>query len=685
MIISNIMKDPTKMLPERIRRLAYVSAAACALAHLSNAQPIPVEDIARLPAMSSVSVSTDGKTMVALIGPSTGKDTDRAVIAAWDLTDLSKPPITAAPDGKEAEFIGVRALKDGKVEVYVRQPFTGRLSGCDEGNAIGTTRTWTRKALLTDTTFKKFEEPFINLGSTRGIGKSTEDCIRITARGSVTARLPLDPDNVLISRINSDFNSEVGLLNLKTSAFKSLYKGSGDTGAGYTDPADGEVMSASGVDEKRKSFERYTQLKAAKGADLEDHDALTVDESALQEMSVIHRDRATGLYYVLTNKFSDKKQIFTYDPAYRVLNPEPVFAHPDFDASGIVTSTAINDFGKILGYAFDADVTRYEWLDAEYGGIVLGLEQQLKAETVDIIYRNDDYSLIIFSASGSNMPARYYLLRDRSKLELLGAERPWIDTKGLSQTQFIYYAARDGRVLPALLTPRQGWKEGEAPGKAVILPHGGPWARDFGGWDNSGWVPFLTSRGYTVLQPQFRGSVGWGTDLWRAGDGEYGFKAQDDKDDGAAWLVLQGYAAPDKMVMFGYSYGGYAAMAAATRKDSPYQCAIAGAGYGESDKINIGIDSSRFGRMAIGSKLSGRDVIKDVANAEIPILIYHGDRDVRVPDTYGKAFYNAIRNYTTAKYLNVPDMPHSLPWTPDQQRLTLAEIEKFLVGECGLN
>ena len=120
-----------------------------------------------------------------------------------------------------------------------------------------------------------------------------------------------------------------------------------------------------------------------------------------------------------------------------------------------------------------------------------------------------------------------------------------------------------------------------------------------------------------------------------------------------------------------------AAMAAATRKDSPYQCAIAGAGYGESDKINIGIDRSRFGRMAIGNKLSGRDVIKDAANAEIPILIYHGDRDVRVPDTYGKAFYNAIRKYTTAKYLNVPDMPHSLPWTPDQQRLTLTEIEKY--------
>lgn len=672
------------MRTSRLWKLVCTTASACAVLQVAAAEPIPIEDLARLPAMSSVSVSTDGKTMAALIGPSTGNDQDRAVIAAWDLTDLSKPPVTVAPDGKESEFIQVSALKDGMLQVAVRQPFTGRLSGCAEGNAVGTTRTWTVKALLTDTTFKKFDEPFIDLGSTRGIGKSTEDCIRITARGSVAGRLPLDPENILISRVGSDFRSELGLLNVKTQAFKPVFKSSREAGAGYIDPADGEVMSTSGSDEKRNTFEQYTKLKATKGAAFEDHDALTVDLVKRQEMDIAHRDRETGLYYVITNKFSDKKEIYTYDPVARKLSEQPVFTSPDFDASGVVTSSSSSDFGKVLGYAYAADVTRYEWLDAEYGGIVLGLEQQMGVESVDIIYRSPTYDLIVFSASGSNMPARYYILRDRSKLELLGAERPWIDTAELSQTGLVYYEARDGRRLPALFTPRQGWTEGAAPGKAVVLPHGGPWSRDFGGWDMSGWVPFLTSRGYSVLQPQYRGSVGWGLDLWFAGDGQFGYKAQDDKDDGAAWLVAQGYAAPDKMVMFGYSYGGYAAMAAATRKDSPYQCSIAGAGYAESDKINVGVDRSRFGRMTFAKGLSGRDVIKDVADAEIPILIYHGDRDVRVPDTFGKAFFNAIRKHTTAKYLNVPDMPHSLPWTPDQQRLTLTEIEKFLTNECGL-
>lgn len=671
------------MQTKRLWKYVCASVSAGALAQFAMAEPIAIEDLARLPAMSSVTVSTDGKTMAALIGPTTGNDQDRAVLAAWDLTDLSKPPVIAAPDGKQSEFIQVTALKDGKLQVAVRQPFTGRLSGCAEGNAVGTTRTWSVKALLTDTTFKKFDEPFISLGSTRGIGKSTEDCIRITARGAVAGRMPLDPEHVLISRVGSDFRSELGLLNVNTQAFKAVFKNSSDTFAGYIDPMDGEVMSTSGRDEKRNTFEQYFQLKAAKGGALENHDALTIDLGDSQELTIAHRDRETGLYYVITNKFADKNEIYTYDPVRKAFSEKPVFSNPEFEASAVITSSSPADFGKVLGYAYDADVTRYEWLDAEYGGIVLGLEQQLNAESVNIIYRSPDYNLIVFSASGSTMPARYYILRDRSQLELLGAERPWIDTTNLSQTGLVYYEARDGRRLPALFTPRQGWKAGDAPGKAVVLPHGGPWARDFGGWDMSGWVPFLTSRGYSVLQPQYRGSVGWGKDLWRAGDGEYGNKAQDDKDDGAAWLVAQGYAAPDKLVIFGYSYGGYAAMAAATRPNSPYQCAIAGAGYAESAKINTGFDRTRFNRMFLKG-LSGRDVIKDVANASIPILIYHGDRDVRVPDTYGKTFYNAIRKHTKAKYVNIPDMPHSLPWTPEQQRLSLKEIESFLTGECGL-
>ncbi len=650
------------------------------------ADPVAIEDLARPPAMAGVTVSADGKTMFALVGPSEGNDTDRAVLAAWDLSDLSAPPRTVAPDGDDMEFLFVQALKNGYAMVVMRKPFTGRLSGCSEGKAIGATRTWVHQFFITDAEFSSFENPFLELGSGRGRSDATETCLKMEARGSVVARLPLDEEEVLISRLDArTFGTEIVRLNLATQAQSVVYRELGPSQVSYIDPLDGEVMVTVDDEQRDGSYYQKTSLRTEKGGSFETFDALDIDMGTREELDVVHRDRETGIYLVSTNMLSDKKQIYEFDPRTGVLNEEPVFAHEDFDALGVVTSDRQADFGKVLGYLYQADVVRTYWVDPELGGIMLGLENAFPGHDVELIHASDDRNRIIFSVEASNQPPIYMMLENKASLTTIAQQRPWISSEDIGQTKLVYYEARDGRRLPALLTPRAGWEAGDEPGKAIVLPHGGPWARDYGGWDVSGWIPFLTSRGYTVLQPQYRGSFGWGLDLWRAGDGQFGYQAQDDKDDGAAWLVEQGYAADDKIAIFGYSYGGYAAMAAATRANSPYQCAIAGAGYGESAKINVGIDQSRFGRVTIGSALSGRDVINDVGNAEIPILIYHGDRDVRVPDTYGKAFYDAIRGHTTAVYVNIPGMPHSLPWTPDQQRLSLETIEGFLRNECGLD
>ncbi|MCI4645004.1 MAG: prolyl oligopeptidase family serine peptidase [Hyphomonadaceae bacterium] len=668
-----------------LRSMMMVGAGLLVLVFDAFAEPVSIEDLARQPAMSSVSISADGETMFALVGPSEGDDTDRAVLASWDLNDLSRPPKTVAPEDDEVEFIFVQALKNGYAMVGMRKPFTGRLSGCSEGKFIGSTRTWVRQFFITDAEFSDFENPFLELGSGKGRSDATETCLKMEARGSVVSRLPLDPDNVVISRLDArTFGSEIVRLNLDTQSQEVMYRELGASQVSYLDPLDGEVMATVNSDEQGGSYIQKTSLRLEKGGDLVTFDALDIDMGNRRELDVTHYDRDTGLYLVNTNKFSDMKQIHEFDPQTGVLSEEPLFAHEEFNALGVVTSDRESDFGKILGYAYQADVRRTYWVDPELGGIMLGLENAFPGHDVNLIYDSPDRNRIIFSVSASNQPSIYMLLEDKASLTTIAQQRPWINSEDIGLTELVYYDARDGRRLPALLTPRAGWQPGDEPGKAIVLPHGGPWARDYGGWDISGWVPFLTSRGYTVLQPQYRGSFGWGLDLWRAGDGQYGYKAQDDKDDGAAWLVEQGYAADDKIAIFGYSYGGYAAMAAATRANSPYQCAIAGAGYAESAKINVGIDQSRFGRVTVGSALSGRDVINDVENAEIPILIYHGDRDVRVPDTFGKAFYDAIRRHTTAKYVNIPEMPHSLPWTPDQHRLSLETIESFLQNECGM-
>ena len=670
----------------QVWRTACCGIAAIASTSLAaQAEPVPIEDLARLPAMESVSIAADGSSMFALIGPAEGADQDRAVLASWDLNDLSKPPVLASPYGDDSEFIAVRALKNGYALTIIRQPYTGALRGCSEGKTTGSTRTWVVKYLITDQNFQDFEEPFIDSLSMRGVSKATEICMAMEARGTVRSRLPLDPEQVVISKLNPRTrNNEIAYYNLDSGHSSDIFKNTSNRSAGYIDDRDGEVMSASGWDEKGNTFQLDTYLRAKKGAPLELHPALSVDLVKRQELEVSFWDAENDRYFIVTNKFSDKKNIYTYDPVTREFSDEPVFGHPDFDASFVVTSSAPSRFGRILGFAYDADVRKTEWVDPEVGAVMLGLEQAFPGQNVNALYISDDLNRIVFSADSSSQPARYFILDDKSKLSMIGNERPWIKPEDIGQSELVFYSARDGMKLPALLTPRAGWQPGDAPGKAIVLPHGGPWARDHGGWDSSAWLPFLTSRGYTVLQPQYRGSSGWGLNLWTAGDAQFGYKAQDDKDDGAAWLVSEGYAAEDKIAMFGYSYGGYAAMAAATRPNSPYQCAIAGAGYAESARINVNVDQSRFGRMAYADALSGRDVIKDVSQSEIPVLIFHGDRDVRVPDEYGKAFYNAIKDHTVAKYVNIPDMPHSLPWTPEQQRLSLATIEDFLNNECGL-
>ncbi len=161
------------------------------------------------------------------------------------------------------------------------------------------------------------------------------------------------------------------------------------------------------------------------------------------------------------------------------------------------------------------------------------------------------------------------------------------------------------------------------------MPHGGPWARDSLRFDL--WAQFLANRGYLVLQPQYRGSEGWGQKLWRAGDREWGGKMQDDKDDGAKWLVEQGLADKDRIAIYGYSYGGYAAMAAIVRPDTPYQCAISGAGLSELryfDKVTF---EGAYGREFQNPTIKGLSPLDVAKEASIPIYIFHGNRDQRVP------------------------------------------------------
>jgi dipeptidyl aminopeptidase/acylaminoacyl peptidase len=165
-----------------------------------------------------------------------------------------------------------------------------------------------------------------------------------------------------------------------------------------------------------------------------------------------------------------------------------------------------------------------------------------------------------------------------------------------------------------------------------VLPHGGPHVNEVIGYDE--WGQFLANNGYMVLQPQYRMSVGWGQALFDSAYGEHGGKMQDDKDDGAKYLIEQGLVDPNRVAMFGWSYGGYAALVASQREDQMYQCVIAGAAVADPAK-SYRERRSPYSPKAIDEWAKRRGMIgvnpvESVEKTNIPVMMVHGDVDRRV-------------------------------------------------------
>jgi dipeptidyl aminopeptidase/acylaminoacyl peptidase len=249
------------------------------------------------------------------------------------------------------------------------------------------------------------------------------------------------------------------------------------------------------------------------------------------------------------------------------------------------------------------------------------------------------------------------------------------------------FTARDGLEIPAFVTTPPENLYGKGPYPAIVLPHGGPWARDYLEWDPTGWTQYFAARGYVVIQPQFRGSTGWGQKLWRAGDAEWGQKMQDDIDDSAKWLVTQGLATPGRIAIHGYSFGGYSAYVAAVRPNGLYRCAIAGAGLSEIARIKTDANADPFGHYNQGVAIDGLSPLNHTDKVTIPVLAYHGAADHTVPVTESRRFTDKLKlKNKPYKYVEFPNMGHQINlWTPDDKRNILLTVDDFLKTDCGMD
>ena len=668
--------------------LGLASATLLLAGGSAEAQKLERDAIARVQAITSVSMSPDGETLIAVVADP--RNQDERALATWNIKsiDPSTPlaPASITPSDGRMSFIGAQALKQGKVVAIATQPWTGALNGCGEGKDIGATKTYIRKAFLTDATIRKFDDMLAGAAST-GNSEATKRCIEIGTTPSISQMLPLDPENVVVQRLDpTTLEARYLKINLKTGKTENLYHDTGDEHIALLDPRDGHARTKVKTNPLGNlEYENQTFIlnPATGGFDLQP--ALTVDFKDRRQMEVQAFDEATGKYFVVTDKFSDKAAVYLYDPKTQKFDSDALFRHADFDATGVVLGRHASDFGKILGFAYAGGDTKVYWTDPGMRSIQEGLEGVFKGLNVQLRTWTDDHSKLLFEVDGPRNPPAYYLLLNKTKVVSVGSARPWIKPETLGERSLVYYSARDGLKIPAFLTLPAGWKKGDAAPPAIVLPHGGPWARDELGWDDSGWPQFLATRGYAVLQPQYRGSEGWGHDLWLAGDFQWGLKMQDDNDDGANWLIANGYAAKPRVAIFGYSYGGFAAFAASVRPGGPFKCAIAGAGVSNLQRTANNWGENREQRSFQGRTVKGMDPIQNTDKLAMPIMIFHGDHDVRVPLYNSTDFYNAVKSTNKAKLVILKDMGHQMDkWTAQNERDSLGAIEDFLANDCKL-
>jgi dipeptidyl aminopeptidase/acylaminoacyl peptidase len=218
------------------------------------------------------------------------------------------------------------------------------------------------------------------------------------------------------------------------------------------------------------------------------------------------------------------------------------------------------------------------------------------------------------------------------------------------------------------------------------MPHGGPFVRDTYGYD--AWVQYLAAKGYAVLQPNYRGSTGYGREFVEAGNGQWGRGMQDDADDGVKWLAAQGVADPARVCIMGASYGGYAAMRAAARNPEIYRCAISFAGISDV-AAQLGYDRKTFesgeafrawrhriqGEAATLDQLSP---LKSVARMTVPILIAHGAEDTTVPVAQSVRLHEALARLGRAhSHVIYPGEGHGLD-DPEHAADFLNRVGAFL-------
>jgi acetyl esterase/lipase len=310
---------------------------------------------------------------------------------------------------------------------------------------------------------------------------------------------------------------------------------------------------------------------------------------------------------------------------------ERLFGLPGYDIDGIVMDWAQT---RLLGVAATDDRTRTHWLDPEMAKLQEAIDQAVPGRQADIVSISAKGDRLLIHITAADRPGSYFFMDVADgRMQRIAFVNDRIQAGHANPVGTIRYKARDGLEMNAVLSLPARKEAKSLP--VVVMPHGGPFARDSEEWD--WWAQFLAERGYAVIQPNFRGSSGFGTEFARKGEGQWGLAMQDDVNDALAALVHLGIGDPKRACIVGGSYGGYAALRGAQRDGALYRCAISFAGVSDLDALkrydsqflNSGRGTDWLRKQA--PDLKSVSPINFPEQFSMPVLLVHGKADRRVP------------------------------------------------------
>jgi len=494
--------------------------------------------------------------------------------------------------------------------------------------------------------------------------------------------LPDDPMHVMMSAPNGNEEYPAAFkLNIKSGARKTVRSGMRFIGSWRADRND-EVRLGIGRD--WQSGKDYIKYKNNAGN--------WVDVS--RDLGLGAEDNKYGIYGFDTQSDNliirgisefGKKSMYKYDLETQTI-VGTVFEDENYDAGGIIKDQFSQ---KIIGLAYYAETRRVKYIDPLWQSVHKQVSQMVRGISLEIYSKAKDTNRFLVYASSEQLPGMYFLYdHDTKQLSPIAQTQPEVNSRLMAPYGSITYKSSDDLEIQAYLTLPLGKAPKKLP--VIIWPHGGPQSRTSKNF--SPFVQFFANRGYAVLQPNFRGSTGFGEDFQLAMRGEWGDKMQDDVTYGTKWLIDQGIADPDRICIGGISYGGYAAAMGVIKEPSLYKCAISVNGVLDiNDMINTDtnhmseanktIYMRRMGLAGVDPKtISPKHLVNKVT---VPMLLISAKDDLTVNWENARDMHKAMKkNGKNSEYVSLNEGRHSM-LTLKSRKTAMEAMEKFLDKHIG--